>query len=110
MSKGERKENQQLLGALCVNGHRASQGCGHVPRELVRGARSQNLPPGQALSFDAWYPTSSLFKVLHISAVWLIFPANCSRRTQQRRGGAGGLAAEPPLAPSPPGARLLGQS
>lgn len=39
MSKGERKENQQLLGALCVNGHRASQRCGHVPRELVRGAR-----------------------------------------------------------------------
>lgn len=71
--------------------HQASQGCGHFSRELVRGAMSQNIPPGQALSFDAWYPSYLLLKALHISTVWLIFHMNCYKRMQHWHGGAGGL-------------------
>lgn len=50
-----------------------------------------DLPPGQNLSFNAWYHTYLLLKSLHISTVWLIFHMDCYKRVQHRHGGPGGL-------------------
>lgn len=110
MSKGEGKGKSSPLGRFVCEPHtKQVKGVDISRSELVRGALSQNLPPGQALSFAASYLTYLLLRALHISTIWLIFRMNCYKGMQHWHGGTGGLCYEPALTLSVPRAPLLDQ-